>query len=397
MPDSTTRRALLGAGALLAATSLARSLRADEEPAAGAAPTAAPKPMKLLILGGTRFLGPAIVDAAVARGHTVTLFNRGKSNPDMYPQLEKLHGNRGSHGDPRRGRKAVPVDLASLKGRQWDAAIDTSGYWPEFVEVSAKQLAEQVAHYVFISSISVYPGFGKNADPIDEDASLGELKPREAYKAFDYGAFKALSEQACEAAMPGRVANVRPGLIVGARDSTRRFGEWGLKVHRGGEILAPGKPKGHCQFIDVKDLGAWCVHLAEQRTAGVFNATGFPGHLSFEEFLHGCKCAIRTDCSFTWVEEAFLEAQHVQPWMELPNWMPAAKLPWVSLAKATAAGLTFRPIADTIQDALAWDLAQRAKAGEAWKERFGAEKERAVLTAWQARKKPAAPSASPMK
>ncbi len=392
MDDVTTRRALLGAGALLAAGSLARSLRAEDEapgPApAGATPERA-KPLKLLILGGTRFLGPAIVDAALARGHTVTLFNRGKSNPGMYPRLEKLRGNRGSHGDARRGRKPQPVDLASLKGRQWDAAIDTSGYWPEFVEVSAKQLATQVAHYVFISSISVYPAFGKKAGTITEASSLGDLKPRAAYQGFDYGAFKALSEQACEAAMPGRVANVRPGLIVGARDGTRRFGEWGLKVRRGGEILAPGDPEGHCQFIDVKDLGAWCVHLTEQRTAGVFNATGFPGHLSFQEFLHGSKCAIRTDCSFTWVEEAFLEKQKIQPWLELPNWMPAARLSWVAPEKAIAAGLTFRPVADTIQDALAWDLAQREKAGTAWKERLSPEKERAVLRAWHARKKPA--------
>ncbi len=391
MSDSTTRRALLSAGALLAAGALARGARADEDPKPGpakepAAPTdEKPGKLKLLILGGTRFLGPAIVDHAVARGHEVTLFNRGKSNPNMYPKLEKLRGNRGSHGNPARGRKAEPVDLKSLEGRTWDACIDTSGYWPEFVEASAKQLAKQVKHYVFISSISVYPGFGKSNDPIDENSSLGDLKPRDQYKGFDYGAFKALCEQACEAAMPGRVANVRPGLIVGDRDATRRFGAWPLRVHRGGEVLAPGKPKGHCQFIDVKDLGAWSVLLAEQKTAGVFNANGFPGHLSFEEFLHGCKAAIRTDVTFTWVDEAFLEAQKVRAWREMPNWMPVKDLPWVNVEKAIKAGLTFRPISNTIQDALAWDLAQREKAGDAWKETFSATKQAAVLKAWHER------------
>ncbi|MDA1195736.1 MAG: NAD-dependent epimerase/dehydratase family protein [Planctomycetota bacterium] len=397
MNDSSTRRALLGASALLAAGALARRVRADDKPAGGGR---ASKPLKLLVLGGTRFLGPAIVDYALARGHKVTLFNRGRSNPELYPDVEKLEGNRGSHGDPGRGRAAEPVDLKSLEGRTWDAAIDTSGYWPEFVEASSKQLAEQVGHYTFISSISVYPGFGKSADDLDEDSSLGDLKPREEYKGFDYGAFKALCEQACEKHMPGRVANVRPGLIVGDRDETRRFGEWPLRVHAGGEVLAPGRPEGHCQFIDVKDLGRWCVHLAENNTAGVFNANGFPAHLSFAEFLHGCKAAIRPDCSFTWVDEAFLATQKLNPWQELPNWMPSDVLPWVKVERAIAAGLTFRPICDTIRDALAWDLAKRAEVqaahaadpkSPAWKARLAPEREREVLAAWHASRKAPAP------
>ncbi len=385
MTDATTRRALLGAGAVLAAGAMARGLAADEkkDPAA----EGPQKKLKLLVLGGTRFLGPAIVDYALERGHEVTLFNRGRSNPGMYPDLEKLRGNRGAHADPRRGRKAVPVDLKSLEGRTWDAAIDTSGYWPEFVEVSSKQLAQQVGHYVFVSTISVYPQFGKDPKTITEETELVGLKKREEYTDTSnfgaiYGPFKALCEQACEAAMPGRVANVRPGLIVGDRDSTRRFGEWPLRVHRGGELIAPGNPEGHCQFIDVKDLGAWCVRLAEDKTAGVFNANGFPGHLSFEEFLHGCKCSIRTDCSFTWLPESFLEEQKIRPWMHMPNWMPEKVLAWVGVEKAIAAGLTFRPIADTVRDALAWELQQREKAGERWRWKLAPEREAAVLKAW---------------
>ncbi len=376
----------------MAAGALVRRAHAEEPAAAPQARGTAAKRLKILVLGGTRFLGPAIVDYAVARGHEVTLFNRGRSNPEMYPKLEKLKGNRGSHGDARRGRKASPVDLRALEGRTWDVAIDTSGYWPEFVEASSKQLAEQVGHYVFVSSISVYPAFSKTNEEIFETSSLGELKPRAEYKGFDYGAFKALCEQACEKAMPGRVANVRPGLIVGERDATRRFGEWPLRVHRGKEVLAPGKPEGHCQFIDVKDLGAFCVKLGEDRAAGEFNANGFNGHLSFEEFLHGCKCAIGTDVSFTWVSEAFLEKEKIRPWMELPNWIPAKALGWVNVEKAIEAGLTFRPISNTIQDALAWELKQKAEAEKAvaaskegarpWRWRLDPAREAKVLQRW---------------
>lgn len=396
MDTATTRRTLLGAGALLAAGSLVRQARADEGEARPAAEAdsggKAPKPLKILVLGGTRFLGPAIVDHALARGHEVTLFNRGRSNPEMYAHLETLKGNRGAHADARRGRPAAPVDLASLEGRTWDVAIDTSGYWPEFVEASSKQLAKQVGHYLFVSSISVYPSFSKSAEEITEETSLGDLKPREEYKGFDYGAFKALCEQACEKHMPGRVAHVRPGLIVGDRDATRRFGEWPLRVNRGGEVLAPGNPDGHCQFIDVKDLGRFCVHLGETKAAGAFNANGFDSHLSFAEFLHGCKAAIRTDVSFTWVAEDFLEKQKVRPWRELPNWIPEKALAWVNVRKAIAAGLAFRPICDTIRDALAWELKQKAAAEKAvadgaegarpWRWAMTPAREAEVLKAW---------------
>lgn len=391
---TTTRRALLGAGALLGAAALARGARAEDEPAPEAAGggARAANPLKILVLGGTRFLGPAIVDHALARGHEVTLFNRGKSNPGMYASLERLRGNRGAHANPRRGTPAVPVDLKSLAGRTWDVAIDTSGYWPEFVEASSKQLAQQVGHYVFVSTISVYPSFGKDPAEITEDTSLGDLKPREQYEGFDYGAFKALCEQACEKHMPGRVANVRPGLIVGDRDSTRRFGAWPVRVNEGGEVLAPGKPEGHCQFIDVKDLGRFLVHLGETKQAGAFNANGFDSHLSFAEFLHGCKAALRTDVSFTWVDEAFLEKHKLRPWRELPNWMPHDVLAWVNVQKAIDAGLTFRPICDTIRDALAWELHMKAEAEKAlaagaqgarpWRERIDRVREAEVLKAW---------------
>jgi len=360
MPESTTRRSFLenalgstlgtAAGAALAAGALARALEAapEEDPAG----SAAAGKLKILILGGTRFLGPATVDHALAQGHEVTLFNRGKSNPHLYPDLEKLRGDRGSPSS-KRNPKGTPTDLKALEGRAWDAVIDTSGYWPEQVEASAGLLAKAVKQYVFISTISVYPGFGKSNETIDEDTPTG-VKKREEYANWEYGAFKALCELAAEKIMPGRVTNIRPGLIVGPGDASDRFTWWPVRVSRGGEILAPGKPEGHCQFIDVRDLGAWSVTCVEQGVTGVYNADGFNGHLSMQEFLHGCKCAIRTDCSFTWADEAFLEENEVTPFWNMPLWIPTAGLPWVKVDKAIRAGLTFRPVAETIRATLDW-------------------------------------------
>ncbi len=388
MEAGTTRRELVGgslaaAGAALAMGSLAR--RAAARPDGG---DKASKGLKILVLGGTRFLGPAIVDRAIVRGHTVTLFNRGKSNPGMYPDLEKLRGNRGSHGG--RGREPSPVDLKSLEGRTWDVAIDTSGYWPEFVKESSAFLADKVEHYIFISTISVYPGFGTSNETIDEDSSLGDLKPREEYEGFHYGPYKALCEQETEKAMPGRVANVRPGLIVGPLDPTDRFAWWPARVHRGGEVLAPGDGSSPCQWIDARDLGRWCVHIAEEKIAGVYNATGFNGPLSMMEFLHGCKCAIRTDCSFTWASEAFLEEHKVAPFMQMPLWIPEKGLPYVKVDRAVAKGLTFRPVADTVQDTIAW-LEKDRGGVKLVNQRIGlpAEREASLLKAWhESQKKP---------
>jgi 2'-hydroxyisoflavone reductase len=185
------------------------------------------QPIKLLILGGTAFLGPAIVNAAVARGHTITLFNRGKTNPQLYPELEKLRGDRNG-------------DLEALAGRQWDAVIDTSGYYPRVVKMSAELLAPNVGHYTFISSISVYRDF-KTPD-MTEAAPVGTIDDPtiEEITGETYGPLKALCEQAAEAAMPGRVANIRPGLIVGPRDRSDRFTYWPVRIARGGEVLCPG-------------------------------------------------------------------------------------------------------------------------------------------------------------
>ena len=392
MPESTTtRRTILGAGvgAAVAAGLLARRLSAAPEDST----PKAEKKLKILVLGGTRFLGPAIVDHAVARGHEVTLFNRGKSNPHLYPDLEKLRGDRGSPPSQRNPKGTEP-DLKALEGREWDAVIDTSGYWPEQMTWACELLKEKVKQYVFISTISVYPGFGRSNVEITEETPT-EVKKREEYERWEYGAFKALAELKAEELMPGRVTNIRPGLIVGPQDSSDRFTWWPVRVHRGGEILAPGDPDGHCQFIDVRDLGAWSVTCVEQGTVGVYNATGFKGHLSFGEFLAGCKCAIRTDCSFTWASEAFLEEHQVRPFMNMPVWIPKKGLPWVNVEAAIAKGLTFRPISDTIQDTLAWALAERD--GGKLNPRMGleAKREQELLKLWHASKKTAPEPAAP--
>ena len=220
------------------------------------------EPKTLLILGGTRFLGPEVVEAAKKSGWKISLFNRGKSHPDWFPELEHLQGDRNG-------------DLKSLEGRTWDAVVDTSGYFPKQVAASAALLSKS-KQYVFISSISVFSDMSKPG--IDESSPVGELKDPNADKITEgnYGPLKAACERAAEAAMPGRVTNVRPGLIVGPNDVSDRFTYWPVRVAKGGEVLAPNTPKDPVQFIDVRDLGNWIVKCLDTKTVGVFNATGNP-------------------------------------------------------------------------------------------------------------------------
>ena len=334
---------------------------------------AAPRrePMDLLILGGTVFLGPHLVEAALARGHKVTLFNRGRSNPGIFPDLEKLKGDR----DPNKGE-----GLSALEGRKWDAVIDTSGYVPRVVKASAELLADSVSQYLFISTLSVYAEYPANND---ESSPVGKLEDEtvEEITGETYGPLKALCEQAAEAAMPGRVANVRPGLIVGPLDRSDRFNYWPVRVDRGGEILAPGRQDNPVQIIDARDLAQWCILLLENQTHGVFNAIGPPGVLTMAELLHGCKVVVGSDCSFTWVPDAFLLDQGVGQWMELPLWI-AEEPPYglTDFSKAVAAGLTFRPTGDTIRDTLAW--CKTRPEDHRWRAGMDPEKEARVLQSW---------------
>jgi len=371
---SSTRRSFLSSVAA-AGAALPLGVRA-------AAPTRASKPLRLLVLGGTAFLGPHFVRAARAAGHEVTLFNRGKTNPEMFRDLEQLRGDR----DKR--------ELDALKGRDWDAAIDTSGYVPGHVREAAALLKGRVGHYQFISTISVYGNFRERPMLIDEQAETAKVAQevvdevqtiRQAYR--HYGAMKALCEQAAEAELPGRVSNLRPGLIVGPLDRSDRFTYWPWRIDQGGEVLCPGDPDGHSQFVDVRDLAAWMLRCVEQDVTGVYNAVGFAGRTSIAEVLGACKCATSSDAQLTWVGEDFLREQKVRAYTEMPLWIPDEGRRMVRNEKAMGAGLTFRPIADTIRDTLAW--AKTGRGDRPWRAGPKPEREQALLAMWRARQREA--------
>lgn len=295
--------------------------------------------MKILILGGTLFLGRHIAAVAVRRGHALTLFNRGRRAVGLFPEAEQLHGDR-------------DADLGALRGRVFDCVIDTCGYRPGQLQTVAETLAGGAAHYIFISSISVYRSFAPG-QAFDEDAPL--LQGNEGY-----GALKARSEEAIEAALPGRVAHVRPGLIVGPQDPTGRFGYWPRRVARGGEVLAPGRPERPVHWIDVRDLAEWCVHLAEQASTGAFNAVG--PSLSMQALLERCRAVTGSDARFTWLGDSALQAAGVTPWTELPLWIPEHDPAFGGMLladnrRALQAGLRCRPVDDTIAAALDWEHA----------------------------------------
>ncbi len=306
--------------------------------------------MKLLILGGTVFVGRHLVEAALAAGHEVTLFNRGQHNADLFPTVEKLRGDRAAGSD----------GLAALRNRRWDAAIDTAGYVPRVVRASAELLAGNVDHYTFISTISVYADFSQLG--LDEGAAVGTIEDEttEEVTGDTYGPLKALCEQAAEEAMPGRVLTVRPGLIVGPHDPTDRFTYWPHRVAQGGDVLAPDPPGSQVQFIDARDLAAWTLRMVEAGHSGVYNATGPDYTLTMGEVLGACKSVSGRDAHFVWAGESFLLEEGVEPWMGLPLWIPEQDgsmrgLDAVDCRKAIGAGLTFRPLADTVRDTLAWD------------------------------------------
>jgi 2'-hydroxyisoflavone reductase len=338
------------------------------------------RPLRILVLGGTKFLGVHIVELALQRGHTVTLFNRGKTNADLFPQLEHLKGDR-------------DAQLDALKGRRWDAVIDDSGYVPRHVKLSAELLAPNVQRYVFVSTISVYASF---ATPNTEDSPVGKLADETTEKVDGgaYGPLKALCEKAAEAAMPGRVAVVRPGLIVGPRDPTDRFTYWPARAARGGEMLAPDSPNDRIQFIDARDLAAFALHLVERQTVGTFNATSPPGMFTMGDLISASSTAANALAKpvspprALWVPADFLEKQQVQPWSDMPVWIPEsgeyAGFAAASVARALHEGLAIRPIQPTVNDTLTWQLqrpeAERAKLSAG----LTPEREQAILAAWHA-------------
>jgi 2'-hydroxyisoflavone reductase len=374
---TTTRRDFLraGLGGLAAAPALAGAAPAPRDTPAGAR-TRAARPLTVLALGGTGFLGRHVVDALLARGHVPTIFNRGRTSPLLFPEVERLRGDRDG-------------DLDALRGRDWDAVVDTSGYVPRVVRDSARLLAEGTRQYVFVSSVSAYASF--EAPSVDETTPLATIADAsvEDVSEGNYGALKVLCEREAEAAMPGRVTVVRPGLIVGAYDNVPRFTYWPVRVARGGEVLAPGAPDDPVQYVDGRDLAAFIVRCIEQRTVGTFNVTGPTTPTTIAELLYGCKAVTGPDVTFTWVDAAFLAARGVEGWNDVPVWAaPTGALRGlhrVKVDRAKAAGLTTRPLADTVRDTLAWWEGLAPQDRPPISARMDDARERTILNAWRGR------------
>jgi 2'-hydroxyisoflavone reductase len=339
--------------------------------------------MKVLILGGTRFLGRALVEEALKRGHEITLFNRGTNN-ETFPEVEQLIGNRDS-------------DVSLLENRKWDVVIDTCGFAPHQIKKIAAVLGDNIEHYTYISSISVYKDWiplnitedyhlqSTPPDNILEDVEEGTISPYEYY-----GALKVLCEAKAEKHWPGRVLHIRAGLLVGPFDYTDRLPYWVQRVAQGGKVLVPGRPDRPVQLIDIKDVATWVFNMAENRKAGKFNITGPDNKLTIEELLNTCKAVTNSDAEFVWAEEQFILEHKVQPWTEMPFWIPehfpleGETEPWkgssfISIEKAVNAGLSFRPLEDTILDVYLWE---KARQDTERKTGISREREQELLETW---------------
>ncbi len=324
--------------------------------------------MRILIIGGTRFLGRHLVEAALDRRHEVTLFNRGKSNPDLFPQLETILGDR-------------ERDVNRLQGRIWDAVIDVAGYLPRIVRLSAEVLEPNVRRYVFISTISVYENFRKAG--IDESYPVGKLENEtvEEITGEIYGPLKALCEQVVRDIYGERALIVRPGLIVGPHDPTDRFTYWPVRVARGGDVLAPQKPDVATQIIDVRDLAELIIKLTEENALGVYNATGPNYELTMGKLLDVSRQVSNSDANFKWASTDFLKQNKIEPWSDMPAWIPddeeGVGFAKVDISKAIQAGLTFRPLEETIRDTLEW--AKTRPTDHEWRAGLTAEREAEAL------------------
>ncbi len=326
--------------------------------------------MKILILGGTVFVGRHLTRTALNRGHQVTLFNRGQHNPELFPQAQKILGDRDG-------------GLGSLEGKKWDVVIDTCGYVPRIVAASARCLSQSVSHYTFISSISAY---GDVSQPgVDEESPVAQMADAtvEEINSETYGPLKVLCEHAIMSEYPDRSLIVRPGLIVGPNDPSDRFTYWPVRAARGGEILAPEPTDAPVQFIDVRDLAEWILDMVEREAVGVFNATGPDYRLSMSQLLEKCIEVAAIDAHLTWVSEAFLNKSEVSEWMELPLWLTdkgTKGLLATSIRKAISAGLTFRSIEETIEDTLIW--ASSRDSGHEWRAGLDSDREERLLADW---------------
>ena len=374
---ATSRRTFISssiaAGTLLAANLAGGAEKQKEAPKT----TAASRPLRILILGGTGFIGPHQVRYAVSRGHKVTVFNRGKTNPGLFPEVEHLEGDRNGK-------------LDALKNREWDAVIDNPSTLPRWVRDAAQLLKNSASQYLFISTMSVY--VDATAGPgADETAPVIKLEDPtvETITGETYGGLKVLAEKEAEKAFPGRATIVRPGLIVGQGDPTDRFSYWPVRVARGGEVLAPGNPDDPVQWIDARDLAEWTIRLVEQKAYGTFNAIGPVSKLSMAEMLHGMRAVMpgSLPISFTWVPADFLEAQKVAPWQDIPVWVPPvgeyAGFGSASNKRAIDSGLTFRSLADTTETTLKFINSRGAERNAKMRAGITPEREAEVLAAWK--------------
>ncbi len=374
-----TRRDLLKLGVLAAAVGAAAS-----RTAVAATPVAkADKPLNILILGGTGFTGPHQVRYALARGHKITLFNRGRRPQDWPAEVEELTGDRSTG------------DVAALKGRQWDVCIDNPTSVPYWVRDVGEVLAGNVKHYIFISTISVYADNSKPGQ--DESGALAVYEGEDILKETRdtlmanmalYGPMKAGCEAQAAKYFKEQLTIIRPGLIVGPGDETDRFSYWPVRIEKGGEVLAPPQDDP-VQFIDARDLAEWTIRMAEARAFGTYNATGPDYEMSVAAMLYGIRAVTTKGAKFTFVPADFLAEKEVAPWGDLPVWVPgqgeSEGFARISIARALAAGLTFRPLANTAADTLAWFHAQPAERQAALKAGIKPEREAEVLAAWKAR------------
>jgi len=335
-------------------------------------------PLRILILGGTGFIGPHEVRYALARGHQVTLFNRGKTNPGLFPEVEKLQGDR------------AVGDYRSLQGRDWEAVIDNPTTLPRWVRQAADALKGHIQQYVFISTISVYAKNDiPNADETAELASAEEPQSEDIRKY--YGPLKGLSEKETEKAFPGYATILRPGLIVGPGDLSDRFTYWPARIAKGGEVLAPGDPTDPVQIIDARDLAEFAIRVCETKITGVYNCTGPQSRLTISELLGGVRAVMTSNASLTWVDANFLKDHNARPWVDLPVWVPpkndSAGFASRDIRRALDKGLTFRPLAVTAKDTLDFynsepeDRKSKLRAG------LSPEREKEILAAWRAQRK----------
>lgn len=344
------------------------------------------KKLSILILGGTGFIGPNQVRYALDRGHDVTLFNRGQTNPGLFPKVKKLIGDRNA-----------PDGHSALKGKKFDVVIDNPTTLPQWVKGAGEALKGNVGHYIFVSTISVFSSY---PSPLDENGPLHEpgdmnVTPDQARVGNNYGRLKVRSEMEAKTQFGDNVTIVRPGLIVGPGDLTDRFSYWPIRIEKGGEIMAPGTPNDPTQYVDARDLSEFIVRLAETKTLGTFNATGPKSPTNMAEMLYGIKGVTTSDAHFTWVDADFLQANQVRAWSEMPVWVAPrggnAFMLQMNCEKAWKAGLTFRPLAVTAKDTLDWYHTRSPEEQAKLAAGIAPDKEKTVLASYNAKKKAGAP------